>query len=122
MPRTNQHGKPIRRVLGWLLNIDLSDAQMAAALGMPGATYSRRKVEDDFPTFEELTSFGEHFGINPLVLQISFGFISREAIYMLDDAGMDQYLQQGGGDVPHPSPPWGAGRNGEKTQAQPIRK
>jgi hypothetical protein len=32
MARTNMDGKPIRRVLEWLLNRDLTDADMAAAL------------------------------------------------------------------------------------------
>ena len=55
MARTNQHGKGIRRVLGWLVNRDLTDAQMASALGIRPSNYARRKDQDDFPSFEELT-------------------------------------------------------------------
>jgi hypothetical protein len=46
-----------------------------------------------------------HFGINPYVLQISFGFLSRDGVVLLDEAEMAQYVQLGGGDVPKPSLP-----------------
>ena len=99
MPRTNQHGKSIRRVLQWLTNRDLTDADMAAALDIPAANYGRRRVHDDFPTFEELTSLGEHFGVSPYVLPIAFGFLPRVALLLLDERGRDQYAEQGGGTV-----------------------
>jgi hypothetical protein len=102
MTRTSQHGKSIRRVLEWLLNRDLTDAEMAKALGMSAANYSRRKDQDNFPTFEELTLFGEHFGISPLALQISFGFVPRIGICLLDEKAMDRYVEQGSGDTPQP--------------------
>jgi excisionase family DNA binding protein len=115
-------GKPIRRVLEWLVNRDLTDAEMAKALGIPPANYSRRKDQDDFPNFEELTRFGEHFGVNPLVLQISFGFLPRDGVVLLDEAGMAQYVQLGVGDVPQlPSRRWGTRENGEKNGEKPSR-
>jgi hypothetical protein len=51
-------GKPIRRVLEWLLNRDLTDADMAAALDVHPSNYSRHKDDDDYPSFEELTTLG----------------------------------------------------------------
>ena len=83
---------------------------MASALGIRPSNYARRKDQDDFPSFEELTRLGEHFDINPLVLQISFGFLPPDAIYLLDEAGLDSYRQLGGGDFPDLPLPW----NGEE--------
>ena len=43
MARTNLDGKDIKRVLERLLNRDLTDADLAAALGVPRSNYSRHK-------------------------------------------------------------------------------
>ena len=43
MARTNLDGKDIKRVLERLLNRDLADADLAAALGVPPSNYSRHK-------------------------------------------------------------------------------
>ena len=43
MAHTNLDGKDIKRVLESLLNRDLTDADLAAALGAPPSNYSRRK-------------------------------------------------------------------------------
>jgi len=96
MTRTNMDGKPIRRVLEWLLNRDLTDAEMAAALDMPPANYSRRKEHDDFPNFEELATLGNHFDINSTMLHIAFGLLGTDALFLVDDRGMKQYWEQGG--------------------------
>ena len=46
----DQHGRePIRRVLEWLLNRDLTDADMAAALDVHPSNYSRHKDDDGYP-------------------------------------------------------------------------
>jgi transcriptional regulator with XRE-family HTH domain len=95
-------GQSIRRVLEWLLSRDLTDADLAAALDIPPATFSRHKDRQDFPTFEDLQQLGTAFGINPLMLQISFGYLGLEALSLLDDEGMWQFLRQGGGNYIHP--------------------
>ena len=43
MVRTNPDGTDIKRVLEWLPNRDLTDADLAAALGVPPSNYSRHK-------------------------------------------------------------------------------
>ena len=97
MPRTNMDGKPIRRVLEWLLNRDLTDADMAAALGVHPSNYSRHKDDDDYPSFEELATLGEHFHVSPRMLQIAFGLLDTDALVLLDEDEMKQYLEQSGG-------------------------
>jgi hypothetical protein len=61
MARTNMDGKPIRRVLEWLLNRDLTDADMAAALDVHPSNYSRHKDDDGYPSFEELARVNVRF-------------------------------------------------------------
>ena len=100
MARTNQDGKEIRLVLSWLTGRNLVDAEMATALNMAPATYSRRKDSDDFPTFEELETLGQHFHLSARSLQVAFGHLGREGLAILDEDGMRQYVEQGGGEVP----------------------
>ena len=97
MARTNMDGKPIRRVLEWLLNRDLTDADIAAALDVHPSNYSRHKDDDGYPSFGELTTLGEHFHVSPRMLQIAFGLLDTDALVLLDEDEMKQYLEQGGG-------------------------
>jgi len=75
MPRQTRQGRSLKRVLEWVLNRDVLDIEIAAALGKPAATFSRRHRAPDFPTWEELEQIGEHFAINPRWLQVEFGFL-----------------------------------------------
>ena len=111
MPRTNLDGKPIRRVLEWLLNRDLTNADMAAALDVHPSNYSRHKDDDDYPSFEELATLGEHFHVSPRMLQIAFGLLDTDALTLLDDDEMKQYLEQSGGNC--------MGRGGKEGRKNP---
>ena len=112
MARTNMDGKPIRRVLEWLLNRDLTDADMAAALDVHPSNYSRHKDDDGYPSFEELVTLGEHFHVSPRMLQIAFGLLDTDALILLDEAEMKQYLEQGGAN--HMEPAGARGNRGRK--------
>src|SRR6201992_4012108 len=103
MARTITDGKPIRRVLEWLLNRDLTDADMAAALDVPPSNYSRHKDDAGYPSFEELAALGEHFHVSPRMLQIAFGLLDADALVLLDEDEMNQYLEQGGGNHMEPT-------------------
>ena len=105
MSRTNLDGKPIRRVLSWLTNQDLTDADLADALEIPTTTFSRRKDDDSFPSYEELTTLADHFELSERALQIAFGFVDLDGLILLDEKGLWQYLEQGGGNHPHPTMP-----------------
>lgn len=100
MPRTNQDGKDIRLVLEWLCRRRLSEAELATALDIPPANYNRRKDADDFPSFEELAKFADHYDLCQRALQIAFGYLDRDALQLLDEDGLRQYVEQGGGEVP----------------------
>ena len=105
MSRTNFDNKPIRRVLSWLTNRDLTDADLAAALDMPTTTFSRRKDEDSFPSFEDISTLAEYFKLDPKALHIAFGHLDVDALILLDEKGMWEYLEQGGANHPHPTMP-----------------
>lgn len=103
MARTNMDGKGIRRVLEWLLDRDLKDADLASALGISDSSYSRNKDADTFPSFEELETLGNFFGISPPVLHVAFGLIDPRGILLFSDDEMRQYQEQGGGNHLHPT-------------------
>ena len=96
-------GKPIRRVLEWLLNRDLTDADIAAALDVHPSNYSRHKDDDGYPSFEELTTLGAYFHVSPTMLQIAFGLLDTDALVLLDEDETKQYLEQGGGNHMDPT-------------------
>jgi len=96
MPRLNQAGKDIRRVLEWLLNRDVPDTEIGSILGLSKATYSRRKDADDFPSYVELTTLGEALGISPRMLQIAFGWRGDDELVLLDIDELRQYHEQAG--------------------------
>src|SRR5246127_614611 len=103
MARTNMDGKPIRRVLEWFQNCEPPAADRAAALDAHPSNYSRHKDDDGYPSFEELTTLGEHFHVSPRVLQIAFGLLDTDALILLDEEEMKQYLEQGGGNHMNPT-------------------
>jgi hypothetical protein len=96
MPRLNPGGKDISRVLEWLANRDIPDSEIASALNLAKATYSRRKDADDFPNYAELIALGEHFGLSSRVLQIAFGWRGEDEIILLDVEEKRQYMEQVG--------------------------
>ena len=99
MPRLNQAGKDVRRVLEWLLNRDVPDSEIGSILGLSKATYSRRKDAEDFPNFAELTTLGEALAISPRVLQIAFGWRGADELILLTVEEARQYLDQVGAAV-----------------------
>jgi len=99
MPRLNQAGKDVRRVLEWLLNRDVPDTEIGSILGLSKATYSRRKDAEDFPNFAELTALGEALAISPRVLQIAFGWRGMDELILLTVEEGRQYLDQVGAAV-----------------------
>lgn len=96
MPRTNKAGRDLRRVLEWLLNRDVPDGEIATALNLAKATYSRRKEAEDFPNFAELTVMGEAFGLSARALQIAFGWRGEDELVLLDTDEIRQFMDQAG--------------------------
>ncbi|WP_241010749.1 hypothetical protein [Mycobacterium camsae] len=96
VPRTNRAGRDLRRVLEWLLNRDVPDGEIGAALDLAKATYSRRKEASDFPNFAELIAVGEAFGVSARVLQIAFGWRGEDELVLLDTDEIRQFMDQAG--------------------------
>jgi hypothetical protein len=80
VPRASRSGRGLKRILEWIVDRDVLDSEIGAALNKPAATYSRRKERDDFPTFGELDLIGKHFGIPPRQLQVEFRYIDPEEL------------------------------------------
>lgn len=101
--KINRDGRDIKQVLEWLLRRRVNDSEIAEAIGMAAATYSRHKDKPEFPSFEDLARIGESFGFSPRVLQISFGYRGEDEVVLLDDAELNLHWQLGGGGVHHPT-------------------
>jgi transcriptional regulator with XRE-family HTH domain len=97
MTRTNMDGVGIKRVLEWMLDRDLTELDLASALGISESTYNRNKTGAGFPSFEELDTLGNAFGVSPVVLHIAFGLTDTRMLPFLEPDEMRQYLRQGGG-------------------------
>jgi transcriptional regulator with XRE-family HTH domain len=102
MTRTNLDGKPIKLVLSWLTNRELTDGELAEALGVDKTYYSRHKDDEDYPTFEDLATLAHAFGLSSRTLQISFGYRDTDELILLDHEGMRQYMELGGANWPNP--------------------
>lgn len=102
MTRTNHDGKHIKMVLSWLANRELTDGELAEALGVDKTYYSRHKDDDEYPTFEDLATLASAFGLSARTLQISFGYRGTDELVLLDQESMRQFMEQGGANWPCP--------------------
>jgi len=96
VPRINAVGRNVKAVIQWLLGRDVTESEMADALGVPSNTYIRHREAPDYPNFEQLNVLGEHFGLSPQMLQIAFGHLGPDHLVLLSDQEMAQYELQGG--------------------------
>lgn len=83
-------------MLEWLLSREVPDTEIGAALDYPTSTFGRRKIADDYPTYEELQQIGEVFRVSPTMLQIAFGLRGCNEVVLLDEKERRQYVEQGG--------------------------
>lgn len=119
--RTNQDGKDIKLVIGWLCGRSLADAEMALALDLPTTNYSRRKDAADFPSFEELSQLAAYFKLSAMALQVAFGYLDPNVV-LLDAEGMRQYIEQGGGESPFFRSTGQGGRSPTRTTTQELEE
>lgn len=78
MARKNRDGNTLRRVLEYALRRDMTDAELASALDMSPAKYSRHKDDDHFPTYEQLGALADHYGLNATALRYDFGYLGSQ--------------------------------------------
>ena len=78
MPRTDENGKGIQAVLGYLADRVVSEKEIYGVLGVSRNTYVSRSEADTFPNAEECRLLAEHLKLNPVDLMIRFGLITKE--------------------------------------------
>src|SRR5438270_9248154 len=78
--RTDENGKNLQAVLGYMLNRAVPAKEIYAALGIARNTYHGRGDEDGFPDAEECRLIAQAFGLNPLDLLLRFGLIDGEQL------------------------------------------
>lgn len=77
MARTDENGRDLQVVLGYMLNRAITAKDIYGALGIARNTYNGREKEDSFPNAEECRLMAEHFTLNPVELMLTFGLISQ---------------------------------------------
>lgn len=115
MPRIDRNGRTLGQNVSGLLSRPVRDHELAAALGIPISTYSKRKEKPDFPTFDELRRIAHSMGVDEMILHVDFGYIDvhnlntelqaryaryREAIEVIASMRLDGHPHDG-----HPAMP-----------------
>ena len=80
MPRTDENGRQLKALLGYLLDGEVDAKEIYDALGVSSSTYYRRIKEDDYPDAEELRRVADRFELSFPDLQIRFGLMSRHEV------------------------------------------
>jgi hypothetical protein len=80
MPRTDDHGKQLHTLLGYLFDGGVESRDIYSALGVSSSTYYRRIREPDYPNAEELRIVAERFGLSSADLQVRFGLLKPEDV------------------------------------------
>ena len=87
MPRTDENGRQLKVLLGYLLDGDIDAKDIYDALGVSSSTYYRRIKEDDYPNAEELRRVADRFGLSYPDLQVRFGLMSHLEVMTYMESG-----------------------------------
>jgi len=80
MPRTDENGRQLKALLGYLLDGEVEAKEIYDALGISSSTYYRRIKEDDYPDAEELRRVADRFNLSFPDLQVRFGLMSHHEV------------------------------------------
>jgi hypothetical protein len=80
VPRTDENGRQLKALLGYLLDGEVDAKEIHDALGVSSSTYYRRIKEDDYPHAEELRRVADKFDLSYPDLQIRFGLMSHDDV------------------------------------------
>lgn len=80
MPRTDENGRQLKALLGYLLDGDVDAKDIYDSLGVSSSTYYRRIKEADYPDAEELRRVADSFGLSYPDLQVRFGLMSHQEV------------------------------------------
>ena len=81
MPRTDENGRQLKALLGYLLDGEVEAKDIYDALGISSSTYYRRIKDPDYPTAEELRRVADRFHLSYPDLQIRFGLMSHQEVW-----------------------------------------
>ncbi|MFZ0833226.1 MAG: XRE family transcriptional regulator [Mycobacterium sp.] len=87
MPRTDENGRQLKALLGYLLDGEVDAKEIYDALGVSSSTYYRRIKEYDYPNAEELRRVADRFDLSYPDLQIRFGLMSHHEVTSYIESG-----------------------------------
>ena len=87
MPRTDENGRQLKALLGYLLDGEVDAKEIYDALGVSSSTYYRRIKEDDYPNAEELRLVADRVGLSYPDLQVRFGLMSHHEMRRYIESG-----------------------------------
>lgn len=87
VPRTDENGRQLKALLGYLLDGEVDAKELYDALGVSSSTYYRRIKEQDYPNAEELRRVADRFNLSYPDLQIRFGLMSHHEVTSYIESG-----------------------------------
>ena len=87
VPRTDENGRQLKALLGYLLDGDVDAKEIYDALGVSSSTYYRRIKEEDYPNAEELRLVADRFSLSYPDLQVRFGLMSHHEVRSYMESG-----------------------------------
>lgn len=87
MPRTDENGRQLKALLGYLLDGEVDAKEIYDALAVSSSTYYRRIKEGDYPNAEELRLVADRFSLSYPDLQVRFGLMSHHEVRSYYESG-----------------------------------
>ena len=87
VPRTDENGRQLKALLGYLLDGEVDAKEIYDALGVSSSTYYRRLKEQDYPNAEELRLVADRFNLSYPDLQVRFGLMSHHEVRSYMESG-----------------------------------
>jgi hypothetical protein len=87
VPRTDENGRQLRALLGYLLDGEVDAKEIYDALGVSSSTYYRRIKERDYPNAEELRLVADRFDLSYPDLQVRFGLMTHHEVRSYVESG-----------------------------------
>ena len=87
VPRTDENGRQLKALLGYLLDGEVDAKEIYDTLGVSSSTYYRRIKDDDYPSAEELRLVADRFNISYPDLQVRFGLMTHHEVRSYIESG-----------------------------------
>ena len=87
VPRTDENGRQLKALLGYVLDGEVDAKEIYDALGVSSSTYYRRIKEQDYPNAEELRLVADRFNLSYPELQVRFGLMTHHEVRSYVESG-----------------------------------